>query len=456
MDREHEGRTEDAAMENIIFKELFSDLGETSLKYHDLEVDNRKETASADEDDDFDWISELDDDDELDDRIQTVKQVKEVNDKAGEVTNTKVTKCNATQKFRNDEFGGLATTEVNDDEQDGDIQMGKRTRKLEDKPGKVRKKRVRKFIWSKEVGSSGEVVGSVAKSSQTIVMSGSTSGIDWRVKRSDQTTDRQVDVILRPDREPQIDEIVLVVKKVVTSLFENKYIEEIDQNCVKICLVPQGLDPITLWIGNPKSFILSDFIATVGIELEGDSKISYHFGITVRLSRADENDRITSENVTTFVTSKPDVITPSSQNVDGLDLARSIMLIRYHPSYENHPRYNEMRRRGRSPSPLLDQFCHEFHKKAGIPAKKRYTYSEFDTFQKTLPDRYRLVVLGDPWSRKIVYAGPRAKSNIYVFNFEERYYVVRKPAKFYSMPFFCEKCLKGHKNPDHICKQKYL
>ncbi|KAJ8022773.1 hypothetical protein HOLleu_37762 [Holothuria leucospilota] len=455
MDQSYGWRKEDDAIEKITFKELLSDLGETTLKYHDVEVDDRRETASPGEDDDLDWISELDDDNESDDRIQTVQLIKEINDPSREGTIKKLTKFNASQKLGNDAFGRLATAEDHDDERDDETQTGKRARELDDKPSKVRKKRWRKFIWSEKDGGSGEFAG-YAKSSQTILMSGSTSGIDWRVKRSDHTTDRRVDVILRPDREPRIDEVVLVIEKVVTSLFEKKYIDEIDQNCVKICLAPQGLDPITLWIGDPKSFVLADFMTTVGIELEGDNKISYHFGITVRLSRADENDRITSENVTTFVTSKQDIITPSSQNVDGLDLARSIMLIMYHPSYENHPQYTEMKKRGRRPSPLLDQFCQEFHEKAGVPVKKRFTYSEFDTFQKTLPDRYRLVILGDPWSRKILYAGPPAESNIYVFNYEDRYYVVRKPEKFYSLPYFCEKCLKGHKNRDHICKQEFL
>ena len=135
------------------------------------------------------------------------------------------------------------------------------------------------------------------------------------------------------------------------------------------------------------------------------------------------------------------------KNKDDLCCARAIVVAK--AKLDSNPNWNSIRQG----CPIQAQEAHELHDKAGVP-KETCGIPEIKKFQEVLPG-YQIVVLSKEHFNGIIYKGPEAPKQIYLYYYDNHYGVITSMTGFLGRSYYCTTCNKGYDHEDrHNCKVK--
>ena len=141
------------------------------------------------------------------------------------------------------------------------------------------------------------------------------------------------------------------------------------------------------------------------------------------------------------------------KNKDHLCLSRALIVGK--AKVDKHPMYHSIRM-GRGIQTIL---ARKLHEEAGVEFGV-CGLDEIKRFQSILPE-YQITVVSKEHFNAVVFAGPEADKQIYVYQHDEHYDVITSMTAFLNRNYYCHKCQKGYDHKEshscnnvcHLCKK---
>ena len=135
------------------------------------------------------------------------------------------------------------------------------------------------------------------------------------------------------------------------------------------------------------------------------------------------------------------------KNQDLMCCARAIVTAK--ACVDKHPDWNNIRQ-GRYDQTLL---ARELHNLSGVPEDTLCSREEWGKFQAALGDTYQLKVLSRDFFNALVYEGPEADKQLYIYCAENHYCVITSMPAFLERAYYCHQCNVGYRTKGaHVCK----